>query len=268
MSYTLFDSSWKEIIFEKRNKNYGAYELRTEYDKNISRALILAILFAALSVGGPMIYKFLKPTPGVVKEEMIEVDLEKLPPPPENPNEPPPPPPPIIEMPKVETIKFLPPEVKKDEEVVEPPPTIEEVKEAVIANKTEEGVKGDEMAVVQEEAPVAIESPKEEEVFTVVEQMPQFPGGGVKEMQLFIIKNFVYSREATNMGIEGKVYVSFEVGTDGKIEKVQVLKGLGYGLDEEAVRVVKKMPSWEPGRMNGRNVKVKMTIPIKLQLSK
>lgn len=268
MSYTLFDSSWKEIIFDKRNKKYGAYELRTEYDSNISRALILAILFAALSVGGPMIYKFLRPAVAVEKEVMIEVDLEKLPPPPENPNEPPPPPPPIIEMPKVETIKFLPPEVKKDEDVVEPPPTIEEIKEAVIANKTEEGVKGDEMAVVQEEAPVAIEAPKEEEVFTVVEQMPQFPGGGNREMQLFIIKNFVYSREATNMGIEGKVYVSFEVGSDGKIEKVQVLKGLGYGLDEEAVRVVKKMPSWEPGRMNGRNVKVKMTIPIKLLLSK
>jgi len=268
MSYTLFTDSWKEIIFDKRNKKYGAFELRTEYDKNITRALIIAVLFSAVSVGGPMIYRFLIPTEKVVVEEMIEVDLEKLPPPPENPNEPPPPPPPQIEMPKVETIKFLPPEVKKDEEVVEPPPTIEEVKEAVIANKTEEGVKGDEMAVVQEEAPVAIEAPKEEEVFTVVEQMPTFPGGGAKEMNTFIVKNFNYTREATNMGIEGKVYVQFEVGTDGKINNVKILKGLGYGLDEEAIRVVKKMPSWEPGRMNGRNVKVKMTIPIKLEFSK
>lgn len=268
MSYALFKKSWKDIVFERRNKAYGAFELREEYDNYIVRALIIAVLFAALSIGGPMIYKLLKPEPKVEVEEMIEVDLAKLPPPPENPNEPPPPPPPKIEMPKVETIKFLPPEVKKDEEVNDPPPTIEEVKEAVIANKTEEGVKGDESATVQEEAaPVAIEMPKEEEVFTVVEQQPQFPGG-IAEMMTFIKKNINYPREAANMGVEGKVIVAFEVGKDGRLDKIQVLKGVGNGCDEEAIRVIKMMPNWEPGKMNGRSVKVKMTVPIKFQLSK
>lgn len=268
MSYTLFKKSWKDLIFERRNKEYGAYELREEYDGYITKAVIIAVLFAGLSIGGPMLYKILVPDPKVEKEQLIEVDLAKLPPPPENPNEPPPPPPPKIEMPKVETIKFLPPEVKKDEDVHEPPPTIEEVKEAVIANKDQEGVKGDETAVVVEEAaPVAIEEPKEEEVFTVVEQQPQFPGG-IAEMMTFIKKNINYPREAANMGIEGKVIVGFEVAKDGKIDRISVLKGIGYGCDEEAVRVVKMMPNWEAGRMNGRSVKVKMTIPIKFQLSK
>ncbi len=268
MSYALFKKSWKDIIFDSRNKAYGAYELREEYDNYIVKAMIIAVLLAAFSIGGPMIYKLLKPEEKVPIEEMIEVDLAKLPPPPENPNEPPPPPPPQIEMPKVETIKFLPPEVKKDELVNDPPPTITEVKEAVIANKDQEGVKGDETAVVVEEAaPVAIEEPKEEEVFTVVEQQPQFPGG-IAEMMTFIKKNISYPREAANMGIEGKVIVGFEVGKDGKLDRIQVLKGIGNGCDEEAIRVIKMMPNWDPGKMNGRSVKVKMTVPIKFQLSK
>jgi periplasmic protein TonB len=267
MSYLLFKKSWKDIVFESRNKSYGAYELREQYDGYITKAVIIAVLFAGLSIGGPMIYKALVPEPKIEEMEMIEVDLAKLPPPPENPNEPPPPPPPKIEMPKVETIKFLPPEVKKDEEVVEPPPTIEEIKEAVISSKTEEGVKGDETMVVEEAAPAPIEAPKEEEVFTVVEQQPTFPGG-VVEMMTFIKKHLNYPREAANMGIEGKVIVTFEVGKDGKIEKVKVVKGIGYGADEEAERVVKMMPPWEPGKMNGRSVKVKVTIPIKFQLAK
>jgi len=267
MSYLLFKDTWKDIIFRNRNKEYGAYQLRKDYDKYIVTSVLIAIAFAGLSLGGPMLYKLLIPEKAVEVEEMIEVDLAKLPPPPENPNEPPPPPPPKVEMPKVETIKFLPPEVKKDEEVNEPPPTIEEVKEAVIANKTEEGVKGDETMVVEEAAPAPIEEPKEEEVFTVVEQQPQFPGG-IGEMMAFIKKHINYPREAANMGIEGKVIVGFEVGKDGKIDKIAVLKGIGYGCDEEAIRVVKMMPNWDAGKMNGRSVKVKMTIPIKFQLAK
>lgn len=267
MSDLLFKQSWKDIVFKNRNKEYGAYQLREEYDGYISKAIIISTLFGALALGGPLLYKKFAPDAAIEKEVMVEVDLAKLPPPPENINEPPPPPPPKIEMPKVETIKFLPPEVKKDEEVVEPPPTIQEIKEAVISNKTEEGVKGDETAVVVEAAPAPIEEPKEEEAFAVVEQMPSFPGG-YNEMQLFIKKHINYPREALNMSIEGKVIVGFEVGKDGKVEKISVLKGIGYGCDEEAVRVVKMMPPWEAGKMNGRYVKVKMTIPIKFAIGK
>lgn len=266
MSDILFKDSWKEIIFKGRNKEYGAYQLREEYNRYITLAVLIAVSFASLSLGGPLLYKLFVPEKAVEKEVMVEIALTDLPPPPENPNEPPPPPPPVIELPKVETIKFLPPEVKKDEEVNEPPPTITEIKEAVISNKTEEGVKGDETAVVVEAAPAPIEV-KEEEVFTVVEQQPEFPGG-IAEMMGFIKKHINYPREASNMGIEGKVIVGFEVGKDGKIEKISVLKGIGYGCDEEAIRVVKMMPNWTAGKMNGRNVKVKMTIPIKFQLAK
>jgi protein TonB len=266
MGYALFKKSWKDIIFEKRNKEYGAYELREEYDRYILRALLIAVIFAFLSIAGPGIYKWLFPEKPFEREEMIEVDLAKLPPPPENPNEPPPPPPPKIELPKVETIKFLPPEVKKDELVNEPPPTIEEVKEAVISNKSEEGEKGGETAVVVEEsAPVAIEEPKEEEVLLYAEQMPSFVGG-YKEMMLFIQKNIVYPKEALNMGIEGKVYVEFIVDAHGHLSNFIVKRGIGYGCDEAAVSVMKKMPKWEPARVNGRPVKLKTSIPIVFKL--
>ena len=265
MSYTLFKTSWKNLIFERRNKEYGAYVLRTEYDNYILLALLAAVLLAGVSIGGPTLYeKFFGDKFAV--EEMKEVVLTDVlpPPPPENPNEPPPP----VELPKVETIKFLPPEVKKDEEVVEPPPTIEEVKEAVISNKTEEGVKGDETTVVVEEAPPApIEEPKEEEVLVYAEQMPEFPGGQA-EMFKFFAKNINYPREAANMGIEGRVALSLEVDKDGNLAKITVEKSLGYGCDEEAVRVAKLMPKWNPGKMNGRSVKVKVRVPIKFQLSK
>ena len=169
-------------------------------------------------------------------------------------------------MPKVETIKFLPPEVKKDEEVNEPPPTIDEVKEAVIANKTEEGVKGDETAVVVEEAPAPIEAPKEEEIFTYAEQMPSFPGG-YKEMMLFIQKNITYPKEALSMGIEGKVYIEFVVDAEGNLSNFTVKKGIGYGCDEAALAVVKKMPKWDAAKMNGRPVKIRTSMPISFKLN-
>jgi len=266
MSYALFKKSWKDIVFENRNKEYGAYELREEYDGFIVRALIIAILLAVFSIGGPSIYKLIMPDSKVEMEEMIEVDLATLPPPPENPNEPPPPPPPKIELPKVETIKFLPPEVKKDELVNEPPPTIEEVKEAVIANKDQEGVKDAEAVVVEESAPVAIEEPNEEEVLLYAEQMPSFVGG-YKEMQLFILKNIFYPREAQNMGIEGKVYIEFIVDQNGNLSNFNVKKGIGYGCDEAAVSVMKKMPKWEPAKVNGRAVKLKTSVPIVFKLN-
>jgi protein TonB len=169
-------------------------------------------------------------------------------------------------MPKVETIKFLPPEVKKDEEVTEPPPTIEEVKEAVISNKTQEGEKGDETAVVAEAPPAPIEVPKEEEIVTYAEQMPSFPGG-YKEMMLFIQKNVVYPKEASSMGIEGKVFIGFVVDQQGNLSNFTVTKGIGYGCDEAALNVVKKMPKWEAAKMNGRPVKIRISMPITFKLN-
>ncbi|CCH56897.1 TonB family protein [Fibrisoma limi BUZ 3] len=262
-----------DIVFANRNKAYGAYTLRKEYPKIITRALIIGGVIFTLGVLTPTIITALAPEPE--EQAMVEVDLMKLPPPPIDPNEPPPPPPPPVEVPKVNTVKFLPPEVKPDEEVPEetPPPAVEELKEAVAAEKTQEGDPNAEEVIAAPEAitgPTRVEAaveaaPKEEEIFTVVEQQPEFTGG-MAALGQYLSKNLRYPAAAQRANVSGRVFVSFVVNTDGSIQDVQVLKGLGFGTDEEALRVVKAMPKWRPGKQSGRPVRVKFNLPINFTL--
>jgi TonB family protein len=107
-----------------------------------------------------------------------------------------------------------------------------------------------------------VEAPLEaEEVFTYVEQMPQFPGGKGK-MEEFIKQHVHYPQEADTNGVEGKVYTSFVVEKNGSLSGITITKGIGSGCDEECKRVVKLMPTWEPGKMNNQTVRVRMMIPI------
>ncbi|MCE7042260.1 energy transducer TonB [Dyadobacter sp. CY312] len=262
-----------DIVFANRNKAYGAFTLRRGYRADVTKAtLIGAALFLMAMFAPTIISKFATDD----KEELVEVevDLMKMPPPPIDPAEPPPPPPPPIEQPKVNTVKFLPPEVKKDEEVPEetPPPTVEEIKEAVVANKTIEGDPNANEIIVAPEAVAApskgtvVEAaPEPEKVFTVVEQQPEFPGG-TSEMYKYLGKNIKYPSAASRANVSGRVFMSFVVNVDGSIQDVQVLKGLGFGCDEEAIRVVKAMPKWKPGKQSGRAVRVKYNLPINFQL--
>lgn len=262
-----------DIVFANRNQAYGAYSLRKGYPKTVTRALIIGGILFTLGVLAPTIITAL--TPEVQEQAMVEVDLMKLPPPPIDPNEPPPPPPPPVEVPKVNTVKFLPPEVKPDEEVPEetPPPAVEELKEAVAAEVTQEGDPNAEEVIAAPEATaaptkveVAVEAaPKEEQIFTVVEQQPEFTGG-MAALGQYLQKNLRYPAAAQRANIAGRVFVSFVVNTDGSIQDVQVLKGLGFGTDEEAQRVVKSMPKWRPGKQSGRPVRVKYNLPINFTL--
>ena len=274
MAETPNNATLDDIVFANRNKAYGAYALRKEYPRIVTRALIIGAALMGLALVGPTLISVLTPTQK--EEAMVEVDLMKLPPPPIDPNEPPPPPPPPVELPKVNTVKFLPPEVKPDEEVPEetPPPAVEELKEAVAAEKTQEGdPNAEEVIAAPEEsagptkAEVVVEAPapKDDEIFTVVEQQPEFQGGQAA-MYAWLGKNIKYPAAAQRANISGKVFVSFTVNTDGSITDAQVLKGLGFGTDEEAVRVVKSMPKWKPGKQSGRSVRVKYNLPISFQL--
>jgi protein TonB len=262
-----------DIVFANRNKEYGAYDLRKSYPKAVTRALIIGGILFTLGVLTPTILTALAPEEKQVF--MDEVDLMKIPPPPIDPNEPPPPPPPPVEVPKVNTVKFLPPEVKPDEEVPEetPPPAVEELKEAVAAEKTVIGDPNAEEVIAAPEAtaaPTKVEkaveaAPKEEQIFTVVEQQPEF-SGGMAALGQYLQKNLRYPAAAQRANISGRVFVSFVVNTDGSIQDVQVLKGLGFGTDEEAKRVVQAMPKWRPGKQSGRPVRVKFNLPINFTL--
>lgn len=106
---------------------------------------------------------------------------------------------------------------------------------------------------------------KQEVIFTTVEQMPEFPGGQEK-LNKFLLQ-IKYPRAARKKGVSGKVYVTFVVNSDGKINNVKILRGLGYGLDEEVLRVVNKMPDWIPGKQNGKEVNVQFNLPVNFNLN-
>ena len=170
-------------------------------------------------------------------EELLDIPI----------TEQPPPPPPPVEQPE---IKEIPDEVEIEEKI-EVNFDVDVQEETVIKE------------VVIEEAPV---EEKADEIFDVVENMPT-PPGGMEGWNKYLSKNLKYPTQARRMGIEGTVYVVFVVNTDGSIQDVGILRGVGGGCDEEAVRVVKNAPSWEPGRQRGRPVRVKMRLPIRFKLS-
>lgn len=105
----------------------------------------------------------------------------------------------------------------------------------------------------------------ENEVYTLVEKMPEFPGG-MGELMKFLATNIRYPAQAKNAGIQGRVFINFVVETDGSIKDVTVLRGIGGGCDEEAVRVVSMMPKWVPGRQKGKEVRVSYNLPVKFSL--
>ena len=151
----------------------------------------------------------------------------------------------------------------------EPPPPAEKVEKAVISNKTVEGEESTGIAPPPpppaEVAVVAIEKPKEEEIFTAVEQNAEFPGG-MSAMYKFLGENIKYPAAAQRANVTGKVFVKFVVEKNGSVGQVEVMKGIGFGCDEEAIRVIKAMPKWNPGRQNGKNVRVWYNMPVTYKL--
>src|SRR5687767_10959489 len=176
--------SMDDLVFEGRNKAYGAFQLRRLYDKHMTRGMIIGILFFLLAVSSPQIIRMVKGFLPEPKDELIMKEVTLAEPPPIDPKKPPPPPPPKVDPPPIkDQIKFVPPVVKKDEEVKEeepPPPTIEEIKDKEIATITKEGEEGgvdESLTEPEEPGPAFIEEPAEEQPFTFVEQMPSFPDG-------------------------------------------------------------------------------------------
>lgn len=259
-------SNMDEIVFEDRNKSYGAYNLRKIYLKNVYAALLIALAIFTFAVGLPEIIQALTPKEEVAVKPKTKISIADLAPPPPIQNTPPPPklnlPPPPTEV-----VKFLPPKVtEKEVPEEEEMPTIEEVKKAPVIGA--ENIEGPG-EVVFEEPPAEIGTGEEEaapQIFTVVEQMPEFPGG-TQALMKYLAKNIHYPASAIERGIEGSVYVSFVVGPDGSITNVQVLKGIGSGCDQEAVRVIERMPPWKPGKQSGRAVTVRYQLPVRFKLS-
>lgn len=154
------------------------------------------------------------------------------------PTEQPPPPPPKVQVPEIIEVP--------DEEEIE-----EEIEVELDVEVTEETVVEE---IVFEEAP---EEENVDEIFTIVEESATFPGG-IQAFYTYLGKELNYPRQAQRMGIEGRVFVQFVVERDGSLTDIQVVKGIGAGCDEEAVRVLKQSPKWKPGKQRGKPVRQKM----------
>ena len=247
--------SLEEMVFKGRNQAYGAYVLRKRYKKHVTVAMIITLILLIVAVAYPVIASYISKSRIIKEEKSVETEIlnapkEDLPPPP-----PPPPPPEAM----AEKVKFTVPKV------------VEDTVETGLATQDDLSTKGNTEAPPEEE--IKIEEVKEQviqqeapkEIFTVVEEQPGYPGGDEARIK-FLQDNIKYPEEAKELGVQGKVFVTFVVEVDGSITDVRVLRGIGAGCDEEAVRVVKSMPRWVPGKQRGQPVRVQFNLPIKFTL--
>ncbi|AYL93959.1 energy transducer TonB [Mucilaginibacter celer] len=266
----ILKQEWIDVVFSNRNKAYGAYELRKENSKNTSKALILAIVFFVFVVSLPTIINKIK---GLIpeKDQKVKItDVVLLPPPPVDQTKKPPPPPPEPPKPKVDQVRFPPPVVKPDNEVKEKdPPT---VKELAVADPGQKDQKGDPNAEIRIDEPVGNSDVKQvveadpNQIFTSVEQVPEF-AGGLEKFGAYLGKNIRYPAVARENNVQGRVICTFVVEKDGSLTDIKVVRGIGSGCDEEAVRVLKNSPKWKPGIQNGRPVRVQYSVPISFTLA-
>jgi len=271
----LISRDWTEMVFEGRNKEYGAYRLRKNAGKRNLYSLI-TIFIAALAIwGGISLVKFVESRTKSVaqtsvavlsalnqpkkKAEVKQQKKVKL----EQPEK-------VVERVK-SSVKFTAPVIKKDDEVK--PEDELKTQDELMSTKTAIGaldVKGNDDAngeVLKIKEAVAQPEPKPEveKVFDVVEQMPSFPGGPSALME-WLSNNVKYPVVAQENGVQGRVVVSFVVERDGSITDVKVVRGVDPSLDKEASRVVRAMPRWIPGKQNGSAVRVKYNVPVAFRL--
>ena len=272
-NHTEVPETLEDIIFRNRNKSYGAYSLRTDYQQVINRALLIGIGLFCLAILTPMIWAKVDDDKKIICE-LTPID-PNIPEPPKETVVPPIEKPPVQPEPQmpVAVQRFLPPEIVPNEQETELLKDQDELSKSDIQIGSEDKEGSNEPVPTddpdagkgsQPAPPVEIKV-EDNQLYISVEQMPEY-AGGLTALSKFLQKNLRYPNPASNAGVSGKVYVQFVVGQDGAISKVDVLKGLGFGCDEEAERVIKLMPHWSAGKQSGRAVAVKFTLPINFQL--
>jgi protein TonB len=255
-----------DLVFEQRNKDYGAYEIRKKYDKRLLLIMFLLFLSISLIYGSWVIYKNLpeeaKVIPPVDTSQMTAaappLDEEELPPPPP-PQEPPP----------VETIKFIAPVVSNEEVENEETPTNND--SIVVSSKDTKGDKGPNLPppdVDGEYIPPIDNGPKVQKdvppiIETYVDEEAEFPGG-YPAMMAWIQKNLVFPETAIENNVQGKCFLRFVVSAYGNISSVTVTKGVPDcpECDKAAIKAIRSMPNWKAGKLNGKSVSSYCSIPI------
>jgi protein TonB len=249
--------AFDDIVFEVRNKEYGAYKLRKRYNRNVSIALLIGILIIATAIITPYLNAKASENRTKRAERQVVVKMENLDQPNQQVAPPPPPPPPPTDV--VQQQRYVPPQVVDS---IKP----EDVKQLMTADQAQTEVTNKEVVeVVQQVKEEVQEAEAEQTPFVVVEEMPMFPGGD-PALLAYIAANTQYPEIAKENNIQGKVIVRFCVTSKGGVNQVSVLKGVDPELDKEAIRVVTTLPPFKPGKQGGKPVPVWYMVPIAFTL--
>ena len=273
----LYDPKWVDMVFDGKNKSYGAFQLRKGTSSRNINSLIILVIAAAL-VGGFLAWKVIEQKQAEQQAAYMEaMELSKLQKEAKK-NEKK-----EVIKPKVEpkkeipvarqTQKFTAPVIKKDELVKEENQIKQMDKlddKVAVGTENHEGTKDRNVEAVRNDIAVNTPppAPKEEvtnKVFDVVEVMPSFPGGQ-GDLMSYLSSHVKYPVVAQENGVQGRVTVSFVVERDGSITDVHVVRSVDPSLDREAARVVSSMPNWQPGKQNGSAVRVKFNVPVQFKL--
>ena len=275
----LSSKEWRDLVFEGRNQEYGAYDLRKNSDKRHNKSMILVIIALALIIVVGLTFNtvsnfiFQEDIKDEANQELVNVNMAaeeeeeeeeeqervEMEQPEALPEE-------ILNTIKVTELAIVEDSEVTPEDEIKSQDELKETQTAFGQTNFDQGT--DDRNVVREhkeEIIVEEKKPEKEEVFRAVEQMPQFPGGDA-ELMKYLRDNIVYPAMAQENNVQGKVIVQFVVTKTGDIGEVKVVKSVDRDLDNEAVRLVKKLPKFIPGRMNGQAVNVWYTLPVQFKL--
>ena len=278
----LSSKEWCDIVFDGKNKDFGAYVIRTESPKRHNMAVLWTIigslLVAALAFGLVQANKFLEErrlaNAQDLQEVLIDIAPETEEPEPEQqrvePEKPEVLPEEVLKSVKVTELQIVEDEKVKKEDEIKTQDELKETESAFSQKDNKEGTEDRNVTrTLKEEVVVEkkVEAPKEvkEEVFRSVEQMPQFPGGEAALMK-YLQSHINYPPMAAENNVQGRVVVQFVVDKTGKVGEVKVVRSVDKDLDKEAVRVCKSLPKFTPGRQNGQAVSVWYTLPVTFKL--
>ena len=260
----LLQADYLDILFDHRNKNYGGYELRKHYSERAYKATMITLSAIVILVAANAIASRFKPhtasvIPLQVTTTLVDLKVDQPKPKIELPHTAPPP--------AAPTKTFTPPVIVHNNDIITPPATVDDLKKNMPGTTD---TKGDPNGIDPGIRPVTttgtgtgiITPPAENKPVNYVEQMPQFDG----DLNGYLSSHIRYPQLARENNIEGRVIIKFIVNEDGSATAAEIIKGIGAGCDEEALRVLRTMPKWRPGKQNGHPVKVYFTLPIVFKL--
>jgi protein TonB len=250
-------ATFEDIIFENRNKAYGAFFLQKKFNKYLLIAFLISLTGVSATLAVPFLKALRNPVSGFLPGYTIRAELEKIDPLPE----PPAPPPPPVPIKAMKAATYAPPEI------VEEAP--EELEMEIMGNLLDKTIN----PPIVEEIPIATVTPgiidePTEEPYINPQEHASFRNGDLNEFRKWIQTKIVYPDEAIEMGIFGLVIVEFCVNVQGQIADIRIVRGADPVLDEETIRVISSSPHWKAARQGGKPVKQQFVIPVTFRLDK